>query len=73
MPRIGLTIQQKELLKTKLGDDDLAIAIVDMVYTGVNTNGVDDTTAAYVAKMDCYESKKGDTTWFLTVPNLHAF
>ena len=47
---IGLTTQQKELLKTKLGDDDLAKAIIDMVDAGLNTNGINNITPTYVAQ-----------------------
>ena len=73
MPRIVLTITQKELLKTKIGDDDLAKAIIDMVDAGVSTNGINNTTPFYVAKTDYYETTNRITTWFLTVPNIQAF
>ena len=73
MPCIVLTTQQKELLKIKLGDDDLATAIIDMVDAGVNTNGVKNTTPAYVAMTDYYETKNRNTTWFFIVPNVQAF
>ena len=62
MPCIGLTTQQKELLKTKLREDDLPTAIINMVDAGVNTNGVNNTTPAYVAKTDYYETKNRNTT-----------
>ena len=52
MPRIVLTNTQKELLKTKLGDDDLAKAIISMVDAGVNINGINNTTPVYVAMTD---------------------
>ena len=73
MPRIVLTTQQKELLKTKLGDDDLAKVIIDMVDTGVSTNDINNTTPTYVAKTDCFETMNGNATWFLTVQNLKTF
>ena len=38
MPCIGLTDIQKQLLKTKLGDDALAMAIIDMVDAGITSN-----------------------------------
>ena len=56
MPRIVLITQQKELLKTKLGDDDLAKAIMDMVYAGFNTNCINNTTPTCVAKTDYFET-----------------
>ena len=40
---------------------------------GVNTNGVNTTTPAYVTKTDYYETINGNTTWFLTAPNVQAF
>ena len=73
MPHIGLITQQKELLKTKLEENDLATAIIDMMDVGVNTNGVIKTTLAYVAKTDYYETKNRNTTWFFTVPNFQVF
>ena len=73
MPRIVLTTQQKELLKTKLEDDDLATAIIDMVDAGVNINVINNTPPTYVAKTDYFETIDGNTTWFITVPNIQAF
>ena len=73
MPRIGLTRTQKELLKTKLGENTLATAIIDMVDAGVNTNGVNNTAPVYVAMTDYYGTKNGHTTWFLTVTRFTAF
>ena len=52
MPHIGLTTQQKKLVKLKLGDDDLATTIIDMVDTGVNANGINNTTQTYVANTE---------------------
>ena len=73
MPGIVLTTQQKELLKTKLGDEALAKAIINMLDAGINTNGIN-TTPKYVAMTDYYETKVNrTTTWFLTVPNVQAF
>ena len=73
MPRIVLTTTQKDLLKTKLGDDDLAKVIIDMVDVGVSTNGINNTTPLYVTKTDYYETRNGIHTWFLTVPNVKVF
>ena len=74
MPGIVLTNQQKELLKTKLGDEALAKAIINMVDAGVNTNGINNTTPKYIDMTDYYNTKaNGNTTWFLTVPNVQAF
>ena len=52
MPGIVLTNQQKELLKTKLGDEALAKAIINMVDAGVHTNGINNNTPKYVAMTD---------------------
>ena len=60
-------------MKTKLGDDDLAKAIIDMVDAGVSTNGINNTTPTYVAMEDYFETIDGNTTWFLTVPIIQAF
>ena len=60
-------------VEEKLGDDDLATAIIDMVDARVNTNGVNTITPTYVTKTDYYETKDGNTTWFLTVPRVQAF
>ena len=57
-------------MKTKLGDDDLAKAIIDMVDAGVSTNGINNTTPTYVAKTDYFETTNRIATWFLTVPNV---
>ena len=74
MPGIVLTTQQKELLKTELGDEALARAIIIIVDAGINTNGINNTTPKYVAMTDYYETKANvTTTWFLTVPNVQAF
>ena len=73
MPQIVLTTTQKELFKTKLVKDDLAKVIIDMVDTGVNTNGINNTTPTYVAKMNYFETNNWNTTWFLTVPKVQAF
>ena len=69
MLRIVLTTQQKELLKTKLGNDALAKAIIDMVDAGVSINGINNTIPTYGAKTDFYKTTNGITTWFLTVLN----
>ena len=61
-------------MKTKLGDEDLAKAIINMVDAGVNNNGINNTTPTYVAMTDYYETKaNGTTTWFLHIPNVQAF
>ena len=73
MPCIGLTNIQKELLKIKLEDDALARAIIDMVDTGITSNGIKNTTPVYVAMTDYFETKNGNTTQFLTVPRITAF
>ena len=73
MPRIVLINQQKELLKTKLGDEALAKAIIDMMDAGVSTNGINNTIPTYVAMTDYFETINGNTTWFLTVPMVQAF
>ena len=73
MPWIELTAQQKNLLKAKLGDDDLAKAIIDMVGASVSTNGINNTTPTYVAKTDYFETTNGITTWLLTLTNVQAF
>ena len=65
--------QQKELLTTKLEDDVLAKAIIDIIDAGVSTNGINNNTPLYVAKTDYNETTNGITTWFLTVPNVQAF
>ena len=65
-----MTTTQKELLKTKLGDDDLAKAIIDMVDAGVSTNGINNMTPKYVAMTDYYETIDGINTWFLPVPKV---
>ena len=68
-----MTTTQKELLKTKLGDDYLAKAIIDMVDAGDSTSGINNTTPKYVAKTDYYETINRITNWFLTVPKVEAF
>ena len=74
MPRIVLTNTQKELLKTKLGDDDLAKAIISMVDAGVNSNGVNNTPPTYVCSMDYFETVAGVTTaTYLTTVKVKAF
>ena len=60
-------------MKTELGDDALAKAIIDMVDAGVSTNGINNITPLYVAKTDYYDTTNRITTWFLTVPNVKAF
>ena len=61
-------------MKTKLGDEDLAKAIINMVDVGVNINGINNTTPTYVAMGNYYETKaNGTTTWFLHIPNVQAF
>ena len=72
MPRIGLTDIQKQL-KTKLGDDALAMAIIDMVDAGITSNGINNTAPAYVATADYFETKNGHTIWFLTVTRVTPF
>ena len=73
MPRIVLTTTQKNLLNTKLGDDDLAKAINDIVDAEVNTNGINNTTPTYVAMTDYFETINRNTTWFLIVLIVQAF
>ena len=73
MPRIVLTNTQKELLKTKLGDDDLAKAIISMVDAGVNINGVNNTAPTYVATMDYFETMaNGNSVTYLTTVEVKA-
>ena len=73
MPQIVLTTQQKDLLKAKLENDDLAKAIIDMVDAGVSTSGINNTTPTYVAKIDHYETINRTTTWFLNVTKVQVF
>ena len=60
-------------MKAKLGDDDLAKAIIDIVDADVSTNGINNTTPTYVAKTDYFETTNGITTWFHTLTNVQAF
>ena len=73
MPGIILINQQKELLKTKLGDDDLAKGIIDMVDAGVSTNGINNTTPIYVAETDYFETINGNTITYLNTHEVKAF
>ena len=68
-----MTTTQKELLNPKLGDDDLAKAIIDMMDAGVSNSCINNTTPTYVAKTDYYETINGITTWFINVPKVQAF
>ena len=73
MPRIVLTTTQKELLKTKLGDEDLAKSIINMVDAGINTNCINNTTPKYVAMTDYFETINGNTITSLTTHEVKAF
>ena len=74
MSCIGLTLQQKETLKTKLGDDALAVAIIDIVDVRINSNGINNTAPAYVATMDYFETNTNrNTTWYLTTNGVETF
>ena len=60
-------------MKAKLGDGDLARAIIDMVDAGVSTNGINTTTPTYVAKTDYFETTNRITTWLLPIMNVQPF
>ena len=57
-------------MKTKVGDDDLAKAIIDIVDAGVSTNGINNTPPTYAAKTDYFMTTNWIATWYLTVPNV---
>ena len=64
MPRVGLTLKMKETLRSKLGDNALAEAIIDMVDAGVNSNGID---------MDYFETIDGNNVTYLTIYEVKGF
>ena len=68
-----MTTTQKELLKTKLGDDDLAKVIIDMVNAGISTSWINNSTPTYVAMTDYFETIDGNTTTYLTTVEVKAF
>ena len=52
----------------------MATAIIDMIDAGVNSSGVNNTTPAYIAMMDYFETDANGThNWFLTIHEVKRF
>ena len=73
MPGIVLTTQQKELLKIKLGDEDLTKAIINMVDAGINTNVINNTPLTHVCHTDYFKIVDGNSVTYLTTIEVKAF
>ena len=63
----------KETLRTKLGDNALAEAIIDIVDAGVNSNGIINTVPTYAVDMDYFETIDKNNVTYLTTYEVKGF
>ena len=63
----------KETLRTKLGDNALAEALINMVDAGVNYNGVNNTVPTYAVDLDYFETIDRNVVAYLTTYEVNTF